>query len=69
MAAITITDKERALNHFRHWYRSHKESAEHYKINGNGKAQNYHENQMANLKWLAALINSLETEAGNDCPF
>lgn len=77
MAAITAYEKERILRTFKHWYQSHHNSLNHYQETGNDKAVEYHQNQMNNLKWMANIINKLdtvedydlETETNNNCPF
>ena len=58
--AITQYDKNRALNNLRHWYKSHKQSLDHYEEQGNEKAVDDHKNQMYQLKWMANLRNQLE---------
>ena len=67
--AMTSSDKDRMLNHFRSWYKSHAQSVEHFTESGNDKAVEYHKKQMDNLEWMAKIVKSLDTEEGIDCPF
>lgn len=67
--AMTSSDKDRMLNHFRSWYKSHAQSVEHFTEAGNSKAVEYHQKQLENLEWMAKIIKSIKTEKSKDCPF